>query len=128
MRFNLNVNLDSVEDLVKVTNALKEAATLQAQLRLQESIKELKAEKIALSTVIQALKDERRDLKGLEPESQKDKIEKLSDTGPSLEVESVPEGEAEESDHSPPSGLDEQADRIIDRVGDESNEAEAEQR
>ena len=116
MRFNLNVNLDSVEDLVKVTNALKEAATLQAQLRLQESIKELKAEKIALSTVIRALKDERRDLKGEKSEGTlKEDEEKLE-----LEVE---------AEHSQPSSLDEQADRIIERDDETSpNEAEAEQR
>ena len=123
MRFNLNVNLDSVEDLVKVTNALKEAATLQAQLRLEESIKELKAEKIALSTVVQALRDERRELtKDKEPE--KGEIKKNS-----LEVEPAPEGGETESEHSPPSGLDEQADRIIERVDEISpNEAEDGQR
>ncbi len=120
MRFNLNVNLDSVEDLVKVTNALKEAATLQAQLRLQESIKELKTEKIALSTVIQALKDERRELtKDKEPEKGELKLS---------EVKPAPEGEAE-SEHSPPSGLDDQADRIIERVDETSpNEVEDGQR
>lgn len=123
MRFNLNVNLDSVEDLVKVTNALKEAATLQAQLRLQESITELKAEKIALSTVVQALRDERRDLtKDKDP---KEGAIKKSETA--LEVEPAPE--RADSEYSEPSGLDEQADRIIERVDDgNSNEAEAEQR
>ena len=121
MRFNLNVNLDSVEDLVKVTNALKEAATLQAQLRLQESIKELKAEKIALNVVIQALKDERRDLtKDKEPE--KGELE-LSKT---VEVEAPREAT---EDHSPPSSLDETADRIIERDDETSpNEAEVSQR
>ncbi len=120
MRFNLNVNLDSVEDLVKVTNALKEAATLQAQLRLQESIKELKAEKIALSTVNQALRDERRELT-------KDK-ESKGELKLNEAVEELSEAEAE-TDYSPPSGLNEQADRIIERV-DETNphEVEAEQR
>ena len=117
MRFNLNVNLDSVEDLVKVTNALKEAATLQAQLRLQESIKELKAEKIALSTANQALKDERRELtKDKEPE-----LKELSEAEPRAEGES-------ESDYSPPSGLDEQADRIIERIDETSPNEEATQR
>jgi len=115
MRFNLNVNLDSVEDLVKVTNALKEAATLQAQLRLQESIKELKTEKIALTTVIKALKDERRILKGEELSDGK------LDAKKELEVEPAPEADSE---YTPPSGLDEQADRIIDRV----DEVEADQR
>jgi hypothetical protein len=125
MRFNLNVNLDSVEDLVKVTNALKEAATLQAQLRLQESIKELKSEKIALSTVVQALKDEHRTLKKLK-DPEKGELKKLSEDG-GLEVEEAPSETADQENHSPPSGLDEQADRIIERV-DETNPNEAEVR
>lgn len=117
MRFNLNVNLDSVEDLVKVTNALKEAATLQAQLRLQESIKELKAEKIALSTAVQTLKDERRDLtKDAEPEKSDVEL---------VEKDPEPEGEEAESESS---GLDEQADRIIERVDETNSHEEARQR
>ena len=121
MRFNLNVNLDSVEDLVKVTNALKEAATLQAQLRLQESIKELKAEKIALSTVVQALKDERRELtKDKEPERAGVEV---------VEKDPAPDAEEAESEYSPPSSLDETADRIIERDDETSpNEAEVSQR
>jgi predicted transcriptional regulator len=119
MRFNLNINLESVEDLIKVTNAFKEAATLQAQLRLQESIKELKAEKIALSTVVQALRDEQRTLKKLK-DPEKGELKKLSEAG-GLEVEEAPSEAA--------SGLDEQADRIIERVDETNpNEAEARQR
>ncbi len=121
MRFNLNVNLDSVADLVKVTNALKEAATLQAQLRLQESITELKAEKIALTAVVEALRNQKRTLKDLEPE--KGELKKLNEAVETLEVEEAQGHPA----HTAPSGLDEQADRIIERVDNDSpNEAEAE--
>ena len=116
MRFNLNVNLDSVEDLVKVTNALKEAATLQAQLRLQESITELKAEKIALTTVVQALRNQKRALKDLEPESKKGELKKLNEAVETLEVEEAQGHPA----HTAPSALDEQADRIIERVDENS--------
>ena len=45
MRFNVNVNLDSVQDLMILTKALKEAATLQAIVKLEKQLKELKAEK-----------------------------------------------------------------------------------
>ena len=117
MRFNLNVNLDSIEDLLKVANALKEAATLQAQLRLLESIKELKAEKIALNAVVQQLRRERRQLKG-------EDLEKATQKDPKEEVETL---EVEESDQ--PSSLDDQAGRIIEGVDEtNTNEAEAAQR
>ncbi len=116
MRFNLNVNLDSIKDLLKVAHALEEAATLQAQLRLLENIKELKAEKIALTTTVQQLRRERRQLKG--GDLKEDAEKKLKEE----EVEGEP-------DSSQPSGFDEQADRIIEGVDEtHPHEAEAEQR
>lgn len=117
MRFNLNVNLESIEDLLKVANALKEAATLQAQLRLQESIKELKAEKFTLRAEIKELRDEHT--KAKEPEE--GAIKKPSEAEEDKE-------EAEVEDYRPPSGLNEQADRIIERIDETNPHEEAEQR
>ena len=104
MRFNVNVNLDSVEDLMTLTKALKEAATLQAIVKLENQIKALKAEKKHVQAVVQKLRSEQRLLEG--------------DLGGGLDEDK--DAKEPESDSS---SFESEADRLIEEI-DEAVEDE----
>lgn len=100
--------LNSLEDLDNLTQALKQTATLQAKIKLEQQIKRLAKEKAALRIEVEALKMEKH---GLQP--------------PSDEKKAIAEKE-EEEDEERPSSLRRDGERLIDLITEEPVEETAE--
>ncbi len=107
LRMNLNFNIESVSDLERVTEALKQATTLQAKIKLENQIRELKAEKEHVSQLVQKLRDEQQRLeKKLGKDLGVENAVKFKDT------------DKEDTESGEPSSFDNEADRLIDEVGE----------
>lgn len=99
---NIVFNIKSIEELERLTGALKETATLQAKLHLEERIKSLISQRDELRAQITHLRQERDALRP--HDTDKDDIEKKA--------------YAEEMGMEP-LALREDSNRIIDRLSEE---------
>lgn len=111
MRINCVFNLDSVEELRQLTEALEGTATFQAKILLQNQLKELKANKKRIEAQIIELAKERDELR---PDSH---IKTLKEKEDPVELtdEVAPQPEAQLS-------LRIEAERVIDNIEAPPNE------
>jgi len=87
LNMNLVFNLSSVEELDQLCKALKETATLQAKMALEEQIRSLNKTKERLGREVEALKMERDELR---PKPKDEETDKKSDDEEGIEEDETP--------------------------------------
>lgn len=110
MRVNLVFNMESIDELDNLVEALKEVATLQAKLQLEQEIRLLVDARKLLIKEIDTLRTMKNELKGTSQEESSD-------------TKKTPSPEFERA--TPSSSLQPEAQRIIEAVTNESTGTES---